>query len=331
MKKRYGILRKIVIIFIAIAVLLSIANIYEATRPTTVRAVGDLGVDWGVPDGQPIFVVTNMAPADKETRSVVVKNNGDSIRPVGVRGAKTDEIGDLSSVLDFIISKNGTSLYGGSSPTGPKTLSQFITDSADLNGVFLLNLNPGAQTTLKFEVTFNQSSGNEFQNKSVTFDLIIGISVEVPSECQGIEFSGGPIFGTSKGDRLVGTAGNDLIFGFEGGDSINGGGGDDCIVGVDGGDSLKGGNGNDVILGQGGSDSLKGGDGNDKLYGGEGSDDLKGEDGNDQLLGSSGSDSLKGGLGDDFLDGGGGSDALKGENGIDTCLNGESVKSCEIY
>jgi Ca2+-binding RTX toxin-like protein len=352
--KKKKVFRRIFIYILAVMVIAGMISIYKNARLSTAQAVGDLTIDWGVPKtGDPIFVVNNMLPGDSQSKSVLVTNSGSVVRPVGVRGVKTSETGSLATVLDFKISKNGTDLYGGTS--GPKTLAQFFTESAAPTGLFLSNLNPapnpGSSTTYTFKVTFDSNAGNDFQNTQVIFDLIIGITgvtVEVPPECSGIAFSGPPIYGTSRGDHLVGTPGNDLIFGFEGGDSIDGRGGDDCLVGGDGGDVIKGGNGNDILLGGSGSDSLKGGNGNDKLYGGDGSDGLEGEagddyidggdgsdslkggDGNDILLGGSGSDELKGGAGNDYLDGGPGSDSLRGEDGTDTCLNGENVKTCEL-
>ena len=289
-----------------------------------------------------------MAPGDMETRSVFITNDANSIRPVGVRGAKTSETGDLSTVLDLIISESGTDIYGGTSTTGPKTLGEFFDDSSGANGIFLSNFDPSDSKTYSFKATFKEDAGNEFQDTSIVFDLIIGLSVEVPEECSDISLDGDPIFGTAGGDNLVGTSGNDLIFGFGGGDSIKGRGGDDCIIGGgagdslkgqagndvlmggDGGDSLKGGNGDDHLIGGSGSDSLKGGNGEDILEGGSGNDGLKGGNGNDVLMGGDGSDSLKGNNGDDSLDGGDGNDGLKGGPGIDTCINGESVKTCEL-
>jgi Ca2+-binding RTX toxin-like protein len=314
----------------------------------TALAVGDLVIDWGVPTGDPIFVVTEMVPGQMESRSVDVDNVGAVTRPVGVRGVETSETGGLASVIDFKISQGATDLYGGTSSTGPRTLEQFFTDSAGMNGLFLSNLASGASTTYTFKATFDIEAGNEFQNAEVIFDLIIGITMEIPAECTGLEFSGSPIFGTSGSDSLNGTSGNDLIFGLEGTDSINGRGGDDCLVGGLGTDSLKGNQGNDVLLGNEDTDSLKGDLGNDKLYGGEGTDSLKGENGEDQLFGGGGidsleggngsdilkgevgDDSLKGGNGDDNLDGGPGVDSLKGNNGTDTCTNGEAVSTCEL-
>jgi hypothetical protein len=81
-------------------------------------------------------------------------------------------------------------------------------------------------------------------------------------------------------DRIVGTAGDDIIFGDDGlggvpgtghdwimggggNDEINGEEGDDIIIGGDGDDEIDGGTGNDVIDGRFGVDTLAGGGGND--------------------------------------------------------------------
>ena len=366
MKAKKGKLFKIFSLLTAITIVIWANGGLSIDLNNTAQAVGDLTVDWGVTSEDPIFVVNNFAPGDTESRSVLVTNDGTSMRPVGVRGEPTSETGSLSTVLDFVISVVGTDLYGGTSSTGPKTLAQFFDESTDINGILLSFLAPSASTTYTFTATFAETAGNDFQNSQVIFDLIIGISVEVPAECEDIEFSGSPIFGTSGNDNLVGTPGNDLIFGFEGKDAISGVDGDDCIVGGEDDDKLKGNKGQDVILGGEGDDKIQGnnetdelfggegdddihggnnndildgGTGNDKLdggnrddilLGGEGEDDLKGGNGDDQLFGGSQDDSLKGGNGDDYLDGGDGNDGLKGGNGTDTCLNGEEVETCEL-
>ncbi len=222
--KKFRVARKITTLFVALAVVVAVVMIYQNAHPSMVRAVGDLTVDFGVPSGNPIFVLDNMLPADTESRSVDVTNNGSEPRDVKVKAVPQSETGNISTVLSIIISEGPTDIYGGSSPTGPKHLSDFFTESA-ADGIPLSTINGGDSTTYIFKVTFDAAAGNEFQGKGVVFDLIIGIGGsdgEVPAECAGITFDGEPIYGTSAGDRLVGTPGNDLIFGFGGGDSING-------------------------------------------------------------------------------------------------------------
>src|SRR3989304_9976148 len=172
-------------------------NWFGIFEKKTAYAVGDLNVIWGVPDGDPIFVVSNMLPGDAEDRDVDVTNGGTVPRDVGVRGVKTEEIASFAAILDFVISEGGSDLYGGTSPTGPKTLQEFFDESTGPNGLFLSNLGNGDTTTYNFLATFPPGSGNEFQGAKVVFDLIIGIVSDIPEECSDIEFSGRPIFGPS--------------------------------------------------------------------------------------------------------------------------------------
>ncbi len=345
--KRFKAARKVVTPVLALAVIIGVVLIYQNNHPSMVRAIGDLTVDFGVLEGDPIFTINNMLPGDMESHEAAVTNGGSASREILVKGVSQSDTGNISQVLTFVISEDGTDLYGGASGTGPKHLSDFFAES-EPNGIPLSTLGAGEDTTYTFTVTFDPEASNEFQGKQVIFDIIIGIETDVPAECAHIDFAGEPIYGTSGKDSIKGTSGNDLIFGLEGDDSIKGRGGNDCLVGGSGNDALKGEKGNDVLIGGEGDDSLKGGVGNDTLVGGPGMDSLKGNNGNDVILGGNGNDSikgnngqdrliggdgndgLKGGAGNDFLDGGAGNDSLKGGSGIDECINGESVKTCEL-
>lgn len=300
---------KLVSIVVLIFLLVVLVAKYDLLKEdSTAFAIGDLTVNWGVPPGNPIFNVSNLAPGDMQSHTVNVVNNAPTLRPVGVRGIKTLETNNLSDVLKIVISDGVTDLYGGG---GTKTLAQFFVDSGGPTGIFLADLNPGNSKNYTFKVTFDQSASNQFQNSNVVFDLQIGIAIDVPPECAGITFSGPPIFGTAGNDNLTGTPGNDLIFALEGNDKVEGNSGDDCIVGGPGNDRLNGNLGSDVILGGEGDDTIYGNNGDDKIYGGGGNDDLNGENGNDTLIGGEGTDKLDGG------------------NGTDTC-SGEIKKSCEL-
>ena len=289
----------------------------------TAYAVGDLNVLWGVPDGDPIFVVSNMLPGDTEDRDVDVANGGTVPRDVGVRGVKTEEIASFAAILDFVVSEGGSDLYGGTSPTGPKTLEEFFADSSGPNGIFLSNLGNGDTTTYNFKATFPSSAGNEYQEAKVVFDLIIGIVSDIPNECSEIEFSGSPIFGTSGNDTIRGTRGNDLIFALEGNDKVFAWSGDDCIVGGTGNDELRGETGNDIIFGNEGDDKVYGAVGQDLLFGGSGNDLVKGENGEDVIFGNEGNDTMLGGNANDVMHGNTGNDQMNGENGTDQVFGDE--------
>lgn len=289
---------------------------------SAVQAVGDLEVNWGVPDVDPIFVVTNMAPGDMEDRNVIVTNNAASGRTVGVRGVETGGT-LLKDVLEIVISETGTDLYGGT--TGTKTLTQFFEDSAGPDGIPLSDLSSGDTTTYDFKVTFPESAGNEFQGTQVIFDLIIGISIALPAECDAIDLLPTPIIGTSKAETLTGTGGNDLILGLEGADKINGNDGDDCILGGTGADKINGKNGSDAIFGEDGADTINGNNGDDFINGGGGADTLRGQNGEDHLIGGLAADTLDGGNDNDILEGNEAADTLRGGNGDDNLIGGAGI------
>ncbi len=173
MKKRIIRLTALVMI-IAIVFATHQSEFLALFNPKTVRAFGDLTVDFHVPTNAPIFTITNMAPGQMETRNVDVNNTGSVDRMVSVKGVKTSETGNLSNVLSIVISEGSTDLYGGTALGGPKHLSDFFADSSSANGIMLSTLQAGHHTTYIFKVTFDSSAGNAYQNKQVIFDLTFG-------------------------------------------------------------------------------------------------------------------------------------------------------------
>ena len=177
--KNKRLFRKIITLLLSFTVFIAGFSIYQSQRPSTVRAFGDLTVDFHtVLPGDPIFEVANMAPGDAEDRDVDVTNTGTVDRFVAVKGLRTGGVGTdpkLETVLDVVISEGGNDLYGGTSPTGPKSVQEFFDDSGDPNGIPLSILPDGDTTTYNIEVTFPTSAGNPFQGKSVIFDLTFGI------------------------------------------------------------------------------------------------------------------------------------------------------------
>ena len=294
---------------------------------STAQAVGDLTIDWGVPAGQPIFMVENFLPGETEERSVTIFNGALSTKPIAVVGTKTEELKDLANVLEITVSQNGNDLYGGD--LGTKTLAQFFQESTIPNAIFLFNIDPGTSKQVKFKVKFKEDAGNTYQGAKVVFDIIIGLYYQVPEECKDINFTRPPIFGTAGNNILRGTNGNDLIFGFGGSDIISGSNGNDCLVGGAGNDGIFGSNGDDVILGGEGNDYLDGSNGNDRIFGGEGNDVVDASNGNDYVEGNEGNDSLAGGNGNDILLGGPGNDVARGDLGSDHC-EAELRLTCEL-
>jgi Tol biopolymer transport system component len=98
--------------------------------------------------------------------------------------------------------------------------------------------------------------------------------------------------GTSRSDRLRGTARDDIAYAGKGHDRLRTFGGAD------------------IAAGENGADSIDGGAGADKLGGGRGRDELRGARGRDALFGGSGADKLIGGKGSDVVVSGAGSDTI---------------------
>ncbi|MDX6510644.1 MAG: hypothetical protein QOE36_148, partial [Gaiellaceae bacterium] len=174
--------------------------------------------------------------------------------------------------------------------------------------------------------------------------------------------SGEADFVSSDFERVLGTAGNDVIGTVESlpaSFELNGLGGNDAIVGGEGNDLLIGGSGNDSLAGGDGlgNDMLRGGPGTDTMTGGDGfdtadysdspvgvhvtldgvaNDGAPGENDNagsgiegsigsahdDVLTGGPGADTLAGGAGHDVLNGLDGNDILDGGIGSDTLHGG---------
>lgn len=281
LKNRFFQITASILLLVGLVSKTNLLNDLKNNVSSTAQAVGDLLIDWGVPAGNPIFTVNNFLPGFTEIRTVKVTNEGPVSLPLAARGIVTEEEGDLASALELTILENGTDIYGGASGTGVKTLADFFTESAGPEGLGFSLIDSGQTKDYTFKVNFLSSSGNQFQGGKVVFDIIIGIAIKIPVECQGITFNGSTIYGTSGKDNINGTNDNDLIFGFGDEDYLVGIGGDDCLVGGYGDDHLVGGAGNDVLLGDENNDFLIGNNGDDILVGGDGYDDLNGNNGTD--------------------------------------------------
>jgi hypothetical protein len=113
-------------------------------------------------------------------------------------------------------------------------------------------------------------------------------------------------FMMALGDRetLIGGNGHDELGAYPGtrGVRINGGGGPDLIHGMGLAQHISGGAGNDVIYGGPGNDTIRGGAGNDTIYGGGGNDTIYGGGGNDRIIDLRGATTVVTGPGRSMVD-----------------------------
>lgn len=318
----------------------------RAPKETSATYYGGLMVDTGVLHNGPIFTVDDFKPGDCTERNIKVKNTSDHNKDLTVRSAGANQTGNLSDALTIGIKTGSNVLYSDS-------LTNFFTQSAGLDGIILDTLGQGEEKIYTFKVCFLIDAGNEYQKKTVEFDLIFGdkiTPIELPEQCRhlsGIITS--TILGSNGNNRIEGTHASELIMSFDGNDRIDGGAGDDCIVTGNGNSRIDGSAGNDVIVtGNGnnriedggagddkiytgsGNDNIGGGSGNDVVYSGGGQDQIHGDSGDDKIYGEGGNDKIYGDAGHDYLNGGVDNDKLYGGVGNDTCDEGEILSSCEL-
>ncbi len=154
----------------------------------------------------------------------------------------------------------------------------------------------------------------------------------------------------TRGDKVTGTAGKNVIHGMGAGDILRGFNGDDFIFGDANNDFLFGGRGADALDGGTGIDwamyndssagvtvdlngvgangfaqgdtytnieNVRGSIHDDTITGDNGINKIIGDKGNDIINGMGGRDNIRGGIGNDTLDGGAGIDGLRGDAGDD--------------
>ena len=130
------------------------------------------------------------------------------------------------------------------------------------------------------------------------------------------------LLGLGGDDLLVGGFGNDILIGGDGNDTLNARAGDDMIFAGAGNDTINAGAGDDFARGDEGDDNIAGGNGDDRIAGSAGNDTLFGNAGLDFIFGDVGFDSLFGGDDDDELRGGDDDDVLIGGLGTDLLVGG---------
>lgn len=339
-------MRKKIALLLLPFVVLGLFSIFQAkVESASAQYYGGLVVDTGVPRGGPLFTDFDFKPGDCRERTIKVKNTTNSTKKLTVRSTSVEETGNLSEALTMTISQNGDVLYD-------ESLKKFFEDSTSLDGIVLDEVAARETKSYKFKVCFNIEAGNEYQKKTVEFDLIFGDKlspIELPPECQhltGIITS--VINGTNGNDRIDGTSASELILALEGKDRVDGGSGHDCIIDGNGENRIDGGSGDDVVVSGNGKNRIDGGSGNDKIYtgnnedrieGGSGNDTIRsgggkdkvnGDSGNDEIYGEGGDDDIKGDSGNDKLNGGPNTDKLNGGTGNDQCTLGETLSNCEI-
>ena len=144
----------------------------------------------------------NFIPGNSVTRWVKVTNNTSEIKKIAVEainypknilGNIPDD--DLSQVLTIIIrKKGGNDIYGGSSPTGVKTLADFYENGETyLSDIAAKSNGVGDVNEYEFEVSFPESKGDKWQGATTKFDIIVGFQGEDDNSATTSSSGGGGV------------------------------------------------------------------------------------------------------------------------------------------
>lgn len=112
---------------------------------------------------QPLFSETNFVPGDAVTRWIILRNDDTVEHQAFVKVLDIDNSDSLGDVLHLQISDGVNIWFDG-------TLSQFFSGSY----ILLEKIPAGQERTYNFIVTFEPSSGNEYQEDSLGFSLQAG-------------------------------------------------------------------------------------------------------------------------------------------------------------
>ncbi|RLC37147.1 hypothetical protein DRH27_04165 [Candidatus Falkowbacteria bacterium] len=145
----------------------------------------ETGLDSGTGFFNPLFSQANILPGESVTRWVEVFNKSGEAVPIAAKAVNAVDNG-LASALILTITEQGVGI-----PAYDANLADFF----GMDGVFLSDLAPGSTAVYDFNVNFEQSSGNEYNNKNnennernLTFDIVVGDGTD---ESFGGESSGG--------------------------------------------------------------------------------------------------------------------------------------------
>ncbi len=113
----------------------------------------------------PLFNVSNFLPGDTETASVEIKNNSDTTQSAYVEAVTVVDPDNLASQMLFRIFDGVNQIYTDS-----------FEDFLNAGPVSLSNISSGQVKDYEFRVSFIDSTDNDYQGKTLGFNLCFGFS-----------------------------------------------------------------------------------------------------------------------------------------------------------
>ena len=156
-------IKKILLIIAGLISMVGIVDLYNQNKnPSLIKAYGNLIVNFhSVLPGNTIFDINNFLPGQSTDKNIDVKNEGNTTE-VFVKGVKKSGNTNpkLENVMDIKITQGSNVLYS-------KNLKNFL----ESDKISLGTINKNKTKVYNFKITFQTSAGNEYQAKSVKFDL----------------------------------------------------------------------------------------------------------------------------------------------------------------
>ncbi len=122
----------------------------------------DGGNSW-LPLSAVIFSETNFLPGQDVTRLIRVTNNSEQTQRIAVESINENDLNNFASQLNLTIKEGATIIFDN-------TLSQFFSQGE----TYLSSLAGGNQTQYDFTIAFNSGAGNDYQEKTLGFDILVG-------------------------------------------------------------------------------------------------------------------------------------------------------------
>ncbi|HUT96046.1 MAG TPA: fibronectin type III domain-containing protein [Candidatus Paceibacterota bacterium] len=151
---------------------------------TSVASAAGLSVEF---ENSPLFNKANFAPGNTTTQWVKIGNTSGSTQKVIVEAINKTDSNNFAEQLNLIIKEGETEIFN-------KTLKEFFNQGE----TYLSDLANNGNTRYDFSITFNANANDNWQAKTLGFDIVIGF--------QGQEGQGGG-GGTSGGSGGGGSPG----------------------------------------------------------------------------------------------------------------------------
>jgi hypothetical protein len=139
-----------------------------AMLPFRTAAAGDITIDL---ENTPLFAGAQFAPGGTVTRFIKVSNNSATSQTMAIEAINQLDPSGLASQFSLSISESGTVVYNGS-------LADFFAPGEKTLSVLAGN---GTQTEYLVALTLNSAAEDLLQNKSLSFDLVVGFKGNIPT------------------------------------------------------------------------------------------------------------------------------------------------------